>query len=70
MARAIVAVRERGGTALAVSKQSYDTLGYGLPNNLQFAVAGLRAGVRYDVTIDGVVVNGARTSYSYTFRIV
>lgn len=69
-AQAVVTVRQRGGGTLTVSKQSYDNVGYGLPNNLQFAVAGLQAGTYYDVTIDGVVVNGARTSYSYYFRIV
>jgi uncharacterized protein YkwD len=69
-ASAAVTVRQRGGGTLSVSKQSHDNDGYGLPNNLQFAVAGLQSGVFYDVTIDGVVVNGARTSYSYFFRIV
>lgn len=65
-----VTVTPRGGTALAISKQSYDNQGYGLPNNLQFAVAGLQAGTVYDVTITGVVTNGATQSYSYFFRIV
>ena len=69
-ANARVTVTQRGGGAMAVSKQSYDNQGYGLPNNLQFAVAGLQAGVYYDVTIAGVVVGGATQSYSYYFRIV
>lgn len=69
-ANARVTVTQRGGGALTVSKQSYDNQGYGLPNNLQFAVAGLQAGVYYDVTISGVVVGGATQSYSYYFRIV
>lgn len=69
-ANAAITVRRRGGGALAVSRQAHDNLGYGLPNNLQFAVAGLRAGIRYDVTVDGVVVNGTRTRYGYTFSVV
>ena len=69
-ASAVVTVRQRGGGTLAVSRQSFDNDGYGLPNNLQFAVAGLQAGTYYDVTIDGVVVNGTRTNYAYFFRIV
>ena len=69
-ANARVTVTQRGGGALTVSKQTYDNVGYGLPNNLQFAVAGLQAGVYYDVTITGVVVNGATQSYSYYFRVV
>ncbi|WP_419807333.1 CAP domain-containing protein [Sphingomonas sp.] len=67
---AVVTVRQRGGGTLAVSKQAYDNDGYGLANNLQFAVAGLQAGIYYDVTITGVVVNGATQSYGYFFRIV
>ena len=68
--RAVVTVRQRGAGTLSVSKQTYDNVGYGLPNNLQFAVAGLQAGVYYDVTITGVVVSGATQSYSYYFRVV
>lgn len=59
-----------GDSALAVSNISYDTVGYGVPNNIQFAVAGLQPNVRYDVTIANVLVRGAPTSYNYTFRIV
>lgn len=69
-ANARITVTQRGGGAMAVSKQSYDNVGYGLPNNLQFAVAGLQAGVFYDVTITGVVVSGTTQSYSYFFRVV
>ena len=69
-ANAVVTVRQRGAGTLTVSKQTYDNVGYGLPNNLQFAVAGLQAGVYYDVTITGVVVSGATQSYSYYFRVV
>lgn len=69
-ANARVTVTQRGGGAMAISKQSFDNQGFGLPNNLQFAVAGLQAGVVYDVTITGVVANGATQSYSYYFRIV
>lgn len=69
-ADARVTVTQRGGSALAVSKVSYDNVGYGLPNNLQWAVAGLQANTYYDVSITGVVVNGQTQSYSYYFRVV
>ncbi|MBW6527561.1 CAP domain-containing protein [Sphingomonas sp. RHCKR7] len=59
-----------GDTALTVSNISFDNTGYGVPNNLQFAVAGLANDVTYTVTIDGVSVRGQAQSYSYTFRIV
>lgn len=67
---ATVSVRARGGAALTVSKIAFDNDGYGLPNNLQFAVAGLTANTIYDVTIGNVSVGGAIRSYSYYFRIV
>jgi len=63
-------VQQRGGGAMAVSRIAFDNDGYGLPNNLQFAVAGLQSGVIYDVTIGNVRVGGAATNYSYYFRIV
>lgn len=68
--KASVVVKERGGSALTISKLSYDNQGYGLPNNLQFAAAGIRHGVQYDVTISGVSGPGTQATYSYSFRIV
>lgn len=67
---AAITVRQRGGAALTVSRIAYDNQGYGLPNNVQFAVSGLQANTYYDVTIDRVAVAGAQRSYSYFFRIV
>ncbi len=67
---ATVRVTVRGGGDLVVSNISSDTIGYGLPNNLQFAVAGLTTGTFYDVLISNVRVNGAAQNYSYSFRIV
>ena len=67
---AAITVRQRGGATLTVSRVSYDTLGYGLPNNIQFAVSGLQPNIYYDVTIDRVAVGGAQRSYSYFFRII
>ncbi|WP_267387948.1 CAP domain-containing protein [Sphingomonas sp. GC_Shp_3] len=69
-ASATVRVAVHGGAELAVSNISSDTAGYGLPNNLQFAIAGITNGTSYDVTIANVSVNGAMRSYSYQFRIV
>lgn len=47
----------------------YDTHGFGLPNNLQFKAGALKGGVRYDVTIDNVTVNGDVKTYSYWFLL-
>jgi hypothetical protein len=69
-ANATITVRDAGGTSLAVSNVSFDNVGYGVPNDLQWKVAGLQQNVRYQVTIAGVVVSGATRSYDYSFRIV
>ena len=68
-ANARVAVTQRGGGAMTVSKVTFDNDGYGLPNNLQWAVAGLRAGTIYDVAVTNVVVSGQTRNYSYFFRV-
>ncbi|MFK3890853.1 CAP domain-containing protein [Sphingomonas sp. NPDC079357] len=67
--KATIAVSD-GATTLTVSNVSFDNVGYAVPNNLQFQVAGLKAGVSYSVKITGVGVRGTPTDYSYTFRIV
>lgn len=67
---ATISVRVRGGAALTVSNIAFDNDGYGLPNNLQWKVAGLAANTIYDVTISNVTVGGAARNYSYYFRIV
>jgi hypothetical protein len=68
--QATVMVRERGGPQLAITRLKHDNEGYGLANNIQFFVAGLRRGATYDVTISNVTVGSAVRNYSYFFRIV
>ncbi len=68
---ATITVRQTGGTTnLTVSAVSFDNDGYGVPNNLQWKVAGAVAGTSYDVTIANVRVRGVVRSYNYSFRIV
>ena len=69
-AQATISVRQRGGAALPVSNISWDNEGFGLPNNLQWSVAGVAPGTVYDVMIDRVNVGGTLRSYSYYFRLV
>ena len=66
---ATIQVRERGGANLTVSNIGFDNDGFGLPNNLQWKVAGLRSNTIYDVTIDRVNVSGTLRTYTYFFRI-
>ncbi len=55
---------------MAVSRVRFDNDGYGLPNNIQFAAAGLASNVTYDVTIDRVGVGGTLRTFTYYFRLV
>lgn len=56
--------------AQTVSGVSFDNDGYGVANNIQWKTAGLAIGSSYTVAINGVIVRGAATNYSYTFRIL
>ncbi|WP_264941817.1 CAP domain-containing protein [Sphingomonas caeni] len=67
---ATITVRERGAGTLAVSQIAFDNDGFGLPNNLQWKVTGLKTNTFYDVTIANVGVNGSARSYTYFFRII
>lgn len=68
-ARVSIRVSDAGGRALPVGDVHADSEGFGLPNSLRFRVAGLRPGVRYEVAIDDVDVQGAARDYRYWFRI-
>ena len=68
--QATIEVRERGAGTLAISQVAFDNDGFGLPNNLQWKVAGLKTNTFYDVTIDKVNSGGTLKTYTYFFRIV
>jgi len=58
-----------GGSNLVVSDVQSDNDGYGLPNVIQWKVAGLQPNITYTVRISGVT-GGPQTSYEYNFRLV
>ena len=68
-ANATISVSNESGNTLAISSVASDYVGYGLPNNLQWKVAGLQDIVRYTVRINNVVVNNATRNYEYSFRL-
>ena len=57
------------GGAMSVYDVSHSTEYYGLPNHLQWKVAGLQAGVTYSVSISGVKDGGQTLSYQYDFTL-
>ena len=58
-----------GGQNLAVSGKQANYEGYGMPNSLQWKVAGLQSNTDYQVSISGVSVNGVSRQYQYSFRL-
>ncbi len=67
---ATIQVTNAGGTALAVSEQSANYAGFGLPNVVQWKVAGTQNNVEYTVRIGNVTVGGQARNYQYTFKVV
>lgn len=68
---AVITVKPTGSTTnLAISAIAFDNDGYGVPNNLQWKVAGVATGTSYDVTIANVKVRGVARTYTYSFKIV
>lgn len=68
--KATVSVLSDTGRQLGVKNVSFDNVGYGLPNNLQFNVDGVDVGARYSVRIQGVGTPGGIRNFEYAFRIV
>ncbi|MFH1531466.1 MAG: CAP domain-containing protein [Pseudomonadota bacterium] len=57
------------GGPMSVYDVSSSSEYYGLPNHLQWKVAGLQSGVNYTVKISGVKDGGQTLSYEYGFRL-
>ncbi|MBI4409782.1 MAG: CAP domain-containing protein [Gemmatimonadetes bacterium] len=53
-----------------VREVAHDNESFGLPNRLSWHMEAVRAGVEYEVVIEGVRVRGEARSYRYTFRIM
>lgn len=66
---ATVEVRDVGGVTLPVTEQSANYSGYGIPNALQWKVAGTVNNTQYTVRIQGTKVGGVVKDYQYVFRI-
>ncbi len=66
---AIVTVTGPGGSDIPVSNILYDDDGYGVPNNIRWFATGVEPGVRYDVGVAGVDVDGSSRDYSWWFEL-
>ncbi len=64
-----IEIISEAGETLATNSQYYDNAGYGLNNNLQWKVTGLKDNIRYNVFIHDLIVAGVTKSYAYWFRL-
>ena len=56
---------------MTVSEKSYNSNdGVGIPNSIQWKVAGLKKDILYTVSIDNVFVEGVKKDFQYEFKIV
>lgn len=67
---ATIQVRDSQDSLLPVSSISWNNDGKGLPNHLQWKVAGLVEGEQYSVKITGVKSGEETRDYDYQFRLV
>lgn len=67
---ATIQVTNAAGAALTISEQSANYAGFGLPNVVQWKVAGTQSSTDYTVRIGNVTVGGQARNYQYTFKIV
>ena len=67
--KAKLVVTERGGGEQNIRDISYDNVGMGIPNNIQFYFDDLKNNVIYDVKLSNVLVNGQPKEYSYWFKV-
>jgi uncharacterized protein YkwD len=65
-----ISVITEKGKIIQARNIRFDNQYYGLPNNLQFSLARIEPGLRYEVRIDDVRIDGVVKSYTYWFRIM
>lgn len=52
-----------------ITGKVFDNDGYGVPNNLRWFAESIKPGVRYNISITGVIVNGIPKTYNYWFEL-
>ena len=67
---AVIEIHNEDGEILQVNSIYYDNEGYGIPNNLQWKVNGIKYGIKYTVNIKNVKVFGINKNYEYWFNLI
>ncbi len=66
---AAISITDEDNNKLTISGRAFDNDGYGVPNILRWTVDSVQEGVKYDVVISGVWVDGVSENYSYWFQL-
>jgi len=67
---AVIEIHNENGEALQINSIYYDNKGYGIPNNLQWKVNGIKYDVKYTVNIKNVKVARVNKNYEYWFKLI
>jgi len=68
-AQAVIKVQAPGGNYKQVYDVQWNNEGYGLPNHVQWKVAGLSNNITYNVTIGNVKWGSKKLDYNYAFTL-
>lgn len=69
MLTSAVSILDPDNKLLKITGKVFDNDGYGVPNNLRWFAESIEPGVRYNVSITGVIVNGIPKTYNYWFEL-
>jgi uncharacterized protein YkwD len=65
-----IKVKTDDGTPMNVHSLIYDFEGWGaIHNNIRFMVDNMQNEVKYNVTVEGIIVNGQQKEYNYWFKL-
>jgi uncharacterized protein YkwD len=67
---AAVTVTSETGATITTENLGSDDDGYGVPNVFRFRAPGITTGIRYNVVVRNVVVDGAAREFSWWFKLV
>ncbi|MFC2131808.1 CAP domain-containing protein [Bacteroidota bacterium] len=67
---ATIQVTDESQNTYTVHSKSFDNIGYGMPNNIEWQTQGLDYNTKYTVNISNVLVGGEPRDYEYWFNIV
>lgn len=69
MLTAAVSILDPDNKLIKITGRVSDNDGYGVPNNLRWFAESIELGVKYNVSITGIIINGMPKTYNYWFEL-